>query len=131
MTRYLADTFAFVEAFVGNPRYGRIMRAGDVFTTALNVLELHYSLLRQGIAAEEAERLSRAALMVVVEVPAEVAMAAARTRLVMNARLRKAGSVLRASYIDAWGYEASRALALRFLTGDRIFKGMPGVEFVT
>lgn len=131
MTKYLADTFAFIEAFAGNPRYGRIMKAGNVITTALNVLELHYSLLRQGITLEEAERLSRAALMVVVDVPAEVALAAARTRLVMNSRLRKAGSALRASYIDAWGYEAARALALRFLTGDHVFKGMPGVEFVT
>ena len=60
MTRYLADTYAFIEALTGHPRYGRIVSSGKVATTAMNVLELHYSLLRRKVAVDEAERLSRA-----------------------------------------------------------------------
>ena len=63
--------------------------------------------------------------------PAEVALAAATTRLAINGRLLAAGSEKRASYIDSWGYEAARALGLPFLTGDPVFKGLPNVEFVT
>jgi uncharacterized protein len=130
LNRYLADTYAFIEALTGNPRYARIVRSGRVVTTALNVLELHHSLVRSGVGAEEAERISRATLSLVVDVPAEVALSAARICLQVNDRLRNAKSVARMSYIDAWGYEGARALGLPFLTGDRVFRKLPGVEFV-
>ena len=130
MTRYLANTYAFIEAFTGNPRYARILRSGQVVTTAANVLELHYSLLRREVPTEEAERLSRATLRLVVDVPSEVALAAARTRFDINERHRADGSRQRVSNVDAWGYEAARNLGLSFLTGDPVFKGLPGVAFV-
>ncbi len=130
MTRYLADTYAFIEALEGNPRYARIMRGGKVATTAMNVAELHYALLRNGLDVPEAERISRAALGLVAEVPADIAIAAATTRMAMNTRLRKAGAAGRLSHVDAWGYEAARGMGLLFLTGDPVFRGMPGVEFV-
>jgi len=130
-TRYLGDTYAFIEAFTGHPRYGRILRAGGVVTTSLNVLELHYSLLRVRVPPEEAEKYSRATLRLAIEVPSEVAMAAAKTRFSMNEKFRGAGLEQRISYIDAWGYEAARALERPFLTGDPAFKGVPGVSFVT
>ena len=131
MTKYLADTYAFIEAFTGNPRYARILRTGQVVTTALNVLELHYSLLRREVPELEAESLSRATLRLTVDISSDVALAAARTRFDINERCRKARSKERASYVDAWGYEAARSLGLSFLTGDPVFKGMPAVAFVT
>ena len=130
MTRFLGDTYAFIEAFTGHPRYGRILRSGGVVTTSLNVVELHYSLLRVEVPPEEAERYSRATLRLAVEVPSEVAIAAARTRFAMNEKFRAAGSNMRISYVDAWGYEAAQALELPFLTGDPAFKGVRGVSFV-
>jgi predicted nucleic acid-binding protein len=130
LTRYLADTYALIEAFTGHPRYGRIVRSKAVVTTALNVLELHYSLLRSRVSTEEAERLSRATLSLVVDVPPDVALSAARTRLATNDRLARQKEKARMSYIDAWGYEAARALGLPFLTGDPVFQRMAGVEFV-
>lgn len=130
MTRYLADTYAFIEALEGNPRYARIMRGGKVVTTAMNVAELHYALLRSGLDTLEAQRISRAALGLVAEVPAEVAIAAANTRMAVNTRLRRRGNPGRLSHVDAWGYEAARMLGVLFLTGDPVFRGMPRVEFV-
>jgi len=131
LAKYLGDTYAFIEAFTGHPRYGRILKAGGVVTTALNALELHYSLLRTGVAPDESERYSRATLRLAVEVPHEVAITAARTRFSMNEQFRKTGSNLRVSSVDAWGYAAAQALELPFLTGDPAFKGVPGVSFVT
>ena len=130
MTRYLADTFALIEALAGHPRYSRIAASKAIVTTALNVLELHYALLRSRLSTAEAEHASRAALNLVVEVPPDVAMSAARTRLAVNERLARAKDKARMSYIDAWGYEAARALGLPFLTGDPVFRRMAGVEFV-
>ncbi len=130
MARYLADTYALIEAYAGHPRYGRIVGSKAVVTTALNVLELHYALLRNKVSADEAERISRATLSLVVAVPPEVAIAAARTRLAVNDRLARQRESARMSYIDAWGYEAARALELPFLTGDPVFRRMTGVEFV-
>jgi predicted nucleic acid-binding protein len=130
LARYLADTYALIEAYTGHRRYGRIVGSKAVVTTALNVLELHYALLRAAVSAEEAEAISRATLSLVVEVPPDVALAAARTRLEANDRLARAKQKARMSYIDAWGYEAARAMGLPFLTGDPVFRRMVGVEFV-
>jgi uncharacterized protein with PIN domain len=106
------------------------MRGPGAVTTALNVLEMHYALTRAGSPPVEVERIARAALRMVVEVPPDVAIQASRTRLAINEGARASGSRERLSFIDAWGYEAARAMGLRFLTGDPLFRKMPGVEFV-
>jgi hypothetical protein len=126
----LADTYAFVEALSGNPRYERILRSPAVVTTANNVQELHYALCIRGVPQEEADRIAGGALARVVEVPASVALDASRTRVASNDAQRRARSKLRMSHVDAWGYAAAQALGLKFLTGDPIFRKLPGVEFV-
>lgn len=130
LSRYLADTYAFIEAVGANPRYVRILSSGGVVTTAMNVLELHYALTQGGLSPLEADAVARSALRLVAEVPPEVALEASKTRLRVNGQLRATRSKARLSYIDAWGYEAARALGLRFLTGDPPFQRLPGVEFV-
>ena len=130
MSKYLADTYGFVEALVGNPRYERIMAAPSVVTTAQNVMELHYALSVKGFAPGEVDRVAQGALKRVVEVAPEVAVQASRTRLAANQAQRAARSPVRMSYVDAWGYEAARSLGLLFLTGDPLFRRMHGVEFV-
>ena len=130
MTRYLADTYAFIEALGGNARYARIMGGGHHVTTAMNVQELHYAMLRAGVSVEEAERIAGAVLPLVADVPPAVAVVAARTRFRVNHALANSKSPSRMSHVDAWGYEAARALGLRFLTGDPVFRRMDGVEFV-
>ena len=34
------------------------------------------------------------------------------------------------SYADALGYSLSRKMGLRFLTGDKAFRGLAGVEYL-
>lgn len=120
---FLADSYAFVEAFRGNERYARIFRGKSVVTTALNVLEVYATLLRR-IEREEARSHALALIRLVSEIPPEVAITAGEFRQSMRDRHRNC------SYIDAWGYASAQALGVRFLTGDPSFKGVENVEFV-
>ncbi|MGC2290115.1 MAG: PIN domain-containing protein [Thermoplasmata archaeon] len=123
MADFLADSYAFVEAFVGNERYARIFRHRAVVTTALNVLEVYATLLRR-IERVDARSHALALIRYVSEVPPESAVVAAEFRHFMKDRHRDC------SYIDAWGYAAASSLGARFLTGDPAFKGLENVEFV-
>ena len=123
MADFLADSYAFIEAFGGNERYARIFRHRSVVTTALNVLEVYATLLRR-IDRGEARSHALALLQLVHEIPSEVAMAAGEFRQAMRDRQRDC------SYVDAWGYASAQALGMRFLTGDPAFKGLENVEFV-
>ncbi|MDE1819965.1 MAG: PIN domain-containing protein [Euryarchaeota archaeon] len=123
MADLLADSYAFFEHVGGNPRYQRVFHERDVVTTAMNVLEV-YHVLRRQLAPEVALKHAQACLSYVTDVPREVALAAAEFKEDMVTRKRNC------SYIDAWGYEAARALGRKFLTGDRAFEGIAHVEFL-
>jgi predicted nucleic acid-binding protein len=118
-----ADSFAIVAFFEGNPRYVRIFQRKRLVTSSLNVLEVYSTLLRRLPQAEAREKAA-AVLELLVDVPAEAAFTAGEFRREMRERKRDC------SYIDAWGYAASRYFDLEFLTGDPAFKGIPHVEFV-
>ena len=120
---YLADSYAFLALVEGNERYRRIFQRGGIQTTALNVVEVYWALLRR-MDPDEALAFSSALLSRVVDVPPEAALRAAEFRR------RMALEKKHCSHIDAWGYCAAQALGLRFLTGDPVFKGLDNVEFV-
>jgi hypothetical protein len=119
----LADSYAFIELYGGNPRYRDAFRSNAVGTTSLNVLEVYGALLRR-IDRPTALTLARSMLPVVVDVPRETALRAAEFRLEMVGKKRNC------SHVDAWGYASAETLGRRFLTGDESFRGLPNVEFV-
>jgi hypothetical protein len=123
LAEFLADSFAFIAHFEGNPRYVRIFSTAAILTTAMNVVEIHSTLLRR-VDPEKALVFSKLALAKVIDVPSEVAIRAAEFKRKMT--LQK----LNCSHIDAWGYCAAQALRMKFLTGDPVFKGLENVEFV-
>ena len=123
MAELLADSYAFIAHFEGNPRYVRIFSTARILTTAMNVVEIHSTLLRR-LDPEKARQFSGLVLAKVVDVPLEVALRAAEFKRKMA--LQK----LNCSHIDAWGYCAAAALGMKFLTGDPVFKGLDNVEFV-
>ena len=123
MAEFLADSFAFIAHFEGNPRYVRIFSTAAILTTAMNVVEIHSTLLRR-VDPEKALVFSKLALAKVIDVPLEVAIRAAEFKRKMT--LQK----LNCSHIDAWGYCAALALGMKFLTGDPVFMGLENVEFV-
>jgi predicted nucleic acid-binding protein len=120
---YFADSFALVALLEENPRYTAIFRRREIVTSALNVLEVYSTLLRR-VPKAEAREIAIRLLAGVADVPDDVALNAAEFRATMRARHRDC------SYIDAWGFAAAQALGLPFLTGDPVFKGLTGVEFV-
>jgi len=119
----LADSYAYLALVEGNERYRRIFQRGGIFTTAMNVVEVCGALLRR-MPPDDAIAFSSSILSTVVDVPTEVAIAAAQFRRKMASEGHKC------SHIDAWSYCAASALGLRFLTGDPVFKGLENVEFV-
>lgn len=123
MAELLADSYAFIELFGGNPRYLEIFRSNAIATTAMNVVEVYGALLRR-IDLSEAQSHARSMLPVVLDVPREAAVRAAEFRVEMLGKKRNC------SHVDAWGYAAAAALHRRFLTGDEAFRGLPNVEFV-
>lgn len=123
MPELFADSYALVAFLEGNERYVKIFRHKALVTSAMNVLEVYATLLRR-IGRAEAREIASALNQIVTEVPPEVALDAGDFRYWMRRNQRDC------SYIDAWGYAASRSLGLPFLTGDPAFKRVAHVEFV-
>lgn len=118
MTEYFFDTYALVEILDKNPAYARY-RGAQMRFTRLNVFEFYFFLLRkQGEAAAESFLLRSRKLT--VEYDDRTIAAAAKIKL-RNRQI---------SMTDAIGYITALRLGVKFLTGDKAFKGMPNVEYV-
>ena len=124
MARYYADTYALVEILKGNPAYKRYAEE-ELVTSEFNMLELAYALTRDYGEAKAVEILKVVRAFVTIVQPRDEDYAkASRLRL----ELRRQGRNL--SLIDALGYVLAKRLNIQFLTGDREFKDLDGVEYV-
>jgi uncharacterized protein len=118
---YFFDTYAFYELIKGNPNYEKYDKAISVLTTRLNLMELHYGLLRdegEAVANDYYKRF----LKFCVEIDDMVIKEANKFKL--KHRKRKL------SYVDCIGYVLAKKFNARFLTGDKEFKDLDGVDFV-
>ncbi len=124
MARLFGDTYALIELLKGNPSYNRYSDA-DLVTTEFNMLELTYALLRDFGRHETANVIDFMRRKIEV-IPTEDPdyLDASEFRLSAN----KTGKKL--SLVDVLGYSCSRKLGIKFLTGDREFKGMDNVEYI-
>ena len=124
MARYYADTYALVEILRGSPAYERY--AGEeLVTSEFNLLELAYALTRD-YGREKAVkilRITRAFVTIVQPTDEDYAEASA-----LRMELKKQNKNL--SLIDTLGYVLAKRLKILFLTGDREFKDLDGVEYV-
>ncbi len=124
MTRYYADTYALVEILKGNPAYERY--AGEeLVTSEFNMLELAYALTRDYGEEKAVEILKIVRAFITIIQPDDRDYAKAST---LRLELKKQGRNL--SLIDALGYVLAKRLDIPFLTGDREFKDLSGVEYV-
>ena len=117
---YYADTYALIEILRGNPRYRRYTQ---IITGEPNMMELAYVLVRD-YGKEEALRILRrirGSIPVVIPTDEDYTRAAEK-RLEWKDR--------NVSLIDTLGYVLAREMGLKFLTGDREFKGVEDVEWV-
>lgn len=114
------DTYALFERLRGSEAYARF-QAAPVVTHQMNVYELVTALLR-----EQSETRARA----LVHGLAPNYLDAELDDLFAAADFRAEQARKRVSHVDALGYVLARKHGLRFLTGDKAFKGMENVEYV-
>ncbi len=118
---YFYDTYAFFEIIEGNQNYKPFISGAVVITTKLNLMELYYGLFvkyGETIAEKYYDRL----LKFIIDTDDDTIKQAMKFRALNKAR--------NLSYIDCIGYIISRKRGIKFLTGDKEFKDMGGVEFV-
>ncbi|HUR68347.1 MAG TPA: PIN domain-containing protein [Candidatus Thermoplasmatota archaeon] len=118
--QFFFDTYALVERQSGNPAYSPFAAAA-IFTHQYNVYEFIAAILR---VADESRAREEVRLLGPNLVEAET------DDLFAAARFRTEQVTKRVSYVDALGYVLAKKHGMRFLTGDKAFKGIDNVEFV-
>lgn len=117
---YYFDSYAIIEALEGKDGYAPY--ANQVMTTsAVNLCEAYYFYLREGRGPEFLDFLEKGAFDL-LEITSATALEAARFR---HGRRKQ-----HFSYADALSYALAQAHGLIFLTGDKEFRDLDGVEFV-
>lgn len=99
-------------------------REGRGRTTWLNLMEVYWALLRDGMTEAQAGEVVASFRPVLMEFTFEEVQEAMSMRLEWQKRGK------RISYVDAIGYHLARGRRMIFLTGDLAFKRTPGVMFV-
>jgi predicted nucleic acid-binding protein len=118
---FFFDTYALHEIILGNASYRRYEVDITFVTSRLNLMELYYGLLRK-YGKKVAGEYYDAFIPHVIEIDDDTIKAAMEFRL--------ANKDKKMSYVDCVGYVSSRSNGLLFLTGDKAFKGLTGVEYV-
>ncbi|MBI2574599.1 PIN domain-containing protein [Candidatus Woesearchaeota archaeon] len=120
MPPYLFDTSAIIEIIRENPKYDRYI-SEEIITTSLNLGELYYFLLRKE-GEKDAELWNNILKESLVDITHQAVIKA------MRLRHKNTGRNL--SFVDCVSYELARLHGLTFLTADKGFTGLPGVELV-
>jgi len=118
---YFFDTYALFEVFHDNKNYLNYSKDVSLITTRLNLIELHYAILRL-YGKDKAEKAFEFFKGFCIDFDDEVIKEANRFRLRNYKR--------DLSYIDCLGYILAGKFNARFLTGDKQFKDFDNVEFV-
>ena len=122
--RFFYDSYAVLAYLSDNPNYKSFFEENDGILTKLNLMEICYRTLEvHGVQA--ASRVVKAFAKYVTDFGVGDIEAAMKLR----SKLKKKGHNI--SYADAMGYHLAQKYNIKFLTGDKWFKGLEGVEFVT
>ena len=118
---FFFDTYAFYEIIRGNPNYKKYTKDIAIITTKLNLMELHYGLLKDA-GKEEADNKYDKYLAFIVNITDEIIKEANEFKLFHKEK--------KLSYVDCIGYITAKKHSVPFLTGDMQFEKIQGVEFV-
>jgi len=124
LARYYADTYALVEILRGNPSYEKYANE-ELVTSEFNLLELAYALTRDYGREKAVGILKIVRAFVTIVQPVDKDYVEAST---LRIELKKQSRNL--SLIDTLGYILAKRLKIPFLTGDREFRELEGVEYV-
>ena len=118
--QYFFDSYSIIEIMRKNSSY---LKYADsvIITNVLHLAEVYYHLLINYNEKTADSWMSKLKLSF-IEITPEIAVEASKFRF----KNKKA----RLSYADCIGYITAQKQGLKFLTGDKQFKHMKGVEFV-
>ncbi len=117
---YFFDTYALFEITDRNENYRRYFEE-EIITSTLNLAELFYGFLKEGKDSLIPGWKGKIKKLVSI-IDADTVTAAVTFKFHNKHKPY--------SFIDCLGYCLAKKLSLRFLTGDKEFKGMDNVEFV-
>lgn len=120
---YFLDTYAMVEYLAGNRAFQKHFEADELATSVMNLTELYYYVL-----SRKGEDNARTAYVAFRGFQREITEDDIARGMDLRLRTRARDGSL--SYADAVGYAMSERLGVKFLTGDRAFKGLSNTEFV-
>lgn len=118
---YFFDTYALYEILEGNQSYEKYIKEISIITTKLNLMELHYGLLRLH-GREKADKTYDRFLEFCIDFDDDSIKESNEFRFLNKKK--------KLSYVDCIGYIISKKLGVKFLTGDKEFEGFDNVEFV-
>lgn len=118
--KFFLDTYALVEITKGNKNFEKYLDS-DAITLRLNMAELYHSNLSD-FNEKTADHFFKLFARLTFEMPPEIIPKAVTFRKLHNKK--------NLSYADCFGYIFAMENKRLFLTGDKAFRGMKGVEFV-
>ena len=117
---FFFDTYAVIELIEGNPNYSQYVEQPATITI-FNLAEIYWTVLNK-LGEEQAEQTYAAYQGAVVDIDDETLKEAIKFRKQYKKR--------DVSYSDSIGYIYAKRHGMKFLTGDKEFADLPGVEFV-
>jgi predicted nucleic acid-binding protein len=121
--RFFYDSYAVMAYLSDNPDYRTYFEENDGFLTKLNLMEISYRTLELH-GAQAASQVVKGFAKYVVD----FGLADIEDSMKLRLKLKKKGCDI--SYADAIGYYLALKSNVKFLTGDKWFKGLENVEFV-
>ena len=122
-TRFFYDSYAVLAYLSDNPKYAAYFEKNSGFLTKLNLMEIFYRTLEVH-GAKAASQVVKVFAKYVVD----FGLSDIEGSMKLRFKLRKNGCDV--SYADALGYYLALKAKVKYLTGDKWFKGLEGVEFV-
>lgn len=120
MPEYFFDSYAIIELLRGNPQY---LPYGEeaVTITFLNLMEVVHSVVME-FGEKKGKEIYEKFRGCVQEVDWPIVLQMTQLKQKLQRR--------NVSYADCLGYAFAQQKEMLFLTGDKEFKDLPGVEFV-
>jgi len=120
---YFLDSYAIIEYLKGNTKFAKIVDQNSCHTSDFQLMEVYYFGLKD-VGEEEAEKFYEAFATIKISIPERTLKNAMKLRLEFQKKKQNI------SYVDAIGYQYSMDNDMKFVTGDIVFKGSKGVEYL-
>jgi predicted nucleic acid-binding protein len=121
MVRFFYDTYSVLAYLSDSSGYAIYFEKNTGILTRLNLMEICHAILKR-----HGPKAAHQVLEACSAYEVEFSLSDVRSAM----RLRHGLRNLELSYADALGYYISKKEGLKFLTGDRAFKELPGVEYL-